>query len=114
VAKAKPGQRVVLHLDPRIALEAIILNRHERIPSVRRQEWLRGLLVQGFRVECQALRATSSDATPGLATRTNSFDPSIKRAPVSTVIPEPTVVEMTPSRAATTENPFAALGKVIG
>lgn len=104
----------MLHLDPRIALEAIILNRHERIPSARRQEWLRGLLVQGFRVECQALRATSSDATSSLATSTNSFNPSTKRAPVSTVVPEPTAVEMTPSTLATTEKPFAALGKVIG
>ena len=104
----------MLHLDPRIALEAIILNRHERIPQVRRQEWLRGLLLQGFRVECQALRATSSDATAGLATRTNSFNPSIKRALVSAAGPEPRVVEMTPSLVATTEKPFAALGKVIG
>jgi hypothetical protein len=104
----------VLHLDPRIALEAIILNRHERIPQARRQEWLRGLLLQGFRVECQALRATSSDATAGLATRTNSFNSGIKRAPVCTADLEPAVVKMTPSLVATTEKPFAALGKVIG
>ena len=51
VAKARSGERVVLQLDTRIALEAIILNRLERIPKARRQEWLRGLLVQGFRQE---------------------------------------------------------------
>ncbi|MCP4877139.1 MAG: hypothetical protein GY896_16905 [Gammaproteobacteria bacterium] len=114
MAKANPRQRVVLHLDPRIALEAIILNRHERIPQARRQEWLRGLLLQGFRIECQALRATSSGTTPGLITRTNSFSPGIKRTPICTVDPEPAVVGMTPSHVDTAEKPFAALGKVIG
>ncbi len=114
MTKANPRQRVVLHLDPRIALEATILNRHERIPRARRQEWLRGLLLQGFRVECQVLRATSSDTTPGFATRTNSFSPGIKRTPVSTTDPEPTVIGMTPSHVDSAEKPFAALGKVIG
>jgi hypothetical protein len=61
MAKAKPGHRLVLQLDPRIALEAIILNRWERIPTTRRQEWLRGLLVQGFRSECQVLLGASDD-----------------------------------------------------
>ena len=56
MAKTKSGIRVALQLDTRIALEAIILNRLQRIPANRRQEWLRGLLVQGFRQECQALR----------------------------------------------------------
>lgn len=103
-----------MHLDLRVTLEAVILDRLERIPAVRRQEWLRGLLVQGFRVECQALRATESGAAPGFVTRSNRFNPSIKRTPVSTVVSEPTVVEMTHSRVATSEKPFAALGKVIG
>ena len=53
--------RVALQLDTRIALEAIILNRLQRIPANRRQEWLRGLLVQGFRQECQAPRGTMDE-----------------------------------------------------
>lgn len=53
---ASSRNRIVLQLDPRIALEAILLNRLEITPKARQQEWLRGLLVQGFRVECQALR----------------------------------------------------------
>ena len=61
MAKTKPGMRVALQLDTRIALEAIILNRLQRIPANRRQEWLRGLLVQGFRQECQALRGTMDE-----------------------------------------------------
>ena len=104
----------MLHLDLRVTLEAIILDRLERIPAVRRQEWLRGLLVQGFRVECQVLRATESDAAPGFVTRTNRFSPSFKRTPVSTVVSEPTVVEIPHSLVATSGKPFATLGKVIG
>ena len=47
--KQTGGKRVVLQLDPRVTFESLILNRLERIPEGRRQEWLRGLLVQGFR-----------------------------------------------------------------
>ena len=104
----------MVHLDTRITLEAIILNRLERIPSARRQEWLRGILVQGFRVECQALRATSDDATPGLVTGTYRFNPGRITAPVPIADLEPAVVEIMPSQVGTTEKPFAALGKVIG
>ena len=97
MAKAKPAHRVVLQLDPRIALEAIILNRVERIPATRRQEWLRGLLVQGFRAECQALRG-------------------VPEAPktISLRVPEPAVVRGKPSQANAASKPFATLGKVIG
>jgi hypothetical protein len=114
VAKSKPGHRVALLLDPRIALEAIILNRYERIPSSRRQEWLRGLLLQGFRVECQALRATSSDSAAGIVIRSSRFSPGINRASARKPETNPAVVETTPSQVDVAEKPFAALGKVIG
>ena len=55
MASAKHVHRLVLHLDLRITLEAIILNRVECIPATRRQEWLRGLLVQGFRSELSGI-----------------------------------------------------------
>lgn len=51
------GVRTVVRLDSRIALEAIILNRYERVPQGRREEWLRRLLVQGFLSECSAVRS---------------------------------------------------------
>jgi len=56
MAKAKPGIRVTIQLDPRVALESVLLNRHRQLPVNRRQEWLRGLLVQGFRSETEASR----------------------------------------------------------
>jgi hypothetical protein len=105
---------VVLQLDSRIALEATILNRLERIPQPRRQEWLRGLLLQGFRVECQALRGAPSNARTDFVIRTSRFNTGIKSSSVSKPDPNPPVIEMAPSRLAATEKPFAALGKVIG
>jgi len=64
VARAPSGTRIVLQLDPRVTFEALVLNRLERIPETRRQEWLRGLLVQGFRQECQGLKLAQEGAEP--------------------------------------------------
>jgi hypothetical protein len=64
MARAPGGTRIVLQLDPRVAFEALVLNRLERIPEARRQEWLRGLLVQGFRQECQGLKLAQEEAEP--------------------------------------------------
>ena len=64
MAKSTGANRLTLHLDPRVAFEALILNRLERIPKSRRQEWLRGLLVQGFRQECQSLRVVQGEVDP--------------------------------------------------
>jgi hypothetical protein len=114
MTKATPGHRIVLQLDLRIALEAIILNRLERIPTTRRQEWLRGLLVQGFRSECQTLRETSEEVkrSPTMAFKNRIAGKSQK--PVSLPEPEPGVVKGKPSQAKPASKPFAALSKVIG
>mgnify|MGYP007022268041 CR=1 FL=1 len=64
MAKTTGSKRIALQLDPRVAFEALILNRLERIPETRRQEWLRGLLVQGFRQECQSLRVVQDEVDP--------------------------------------------------
>ena len=114
MAKAKPGQRIVMQLDLRIALEAIILNRLERIPPTRRQEWLRGLLVQGFRSECQALRGASDDTTRRPIKGLKSRKAGEMQKAFSLAKPEPAVVTVTPSPVDTAVKPFAALGKVIG
>jgi hypothetical protein len=114
MAKATPGHRIVLQLDPRVALEAIILNRLERIPTTRRQEWLRGLLVQGFRSECQVLRGTSDEAKRRPAPGFMNWVTNAAQKPVSHPEPEPTVAKVKPSQANVASKPFAALGKVIG
>ena len=114
MAKTKSGYRVVVQLDPRVALEAILLNRLERIPTSRRQEWLRGLLVQGFRAECQALRGAPDEAkslprmafTNGRANEAHRTDSHPAQGPA--------VVKINPVHPTTTSKPFAALNRVIG
>jgi len=111
VAKARSGERVVLQLDTRIALEAIILNRLERIPKARRQEWLRGLLVQGFRQECQALRGTKDERQKSPAmTFASRPEGAMKYSSVNLVV----APFVPPPAGGGADKPFAALGKVIG
>jgi hypothetical protein len=50
------NQGITLRLDVAFALEALILNRLRRLPKSRCEEWLRGLLVQGFQCECRMLK----------------------------------------------------------
>ena len=114
MANAKSRHRIVLQLDPRIALEEIILNRRERIPATRRQEWLRGLLVQGFLSECQALRRPSDEATGRPIMGLKNRKVSDVQKPVCLAEPEQVVATVTHSQANTANKPFAALGKVIG
>ena len=111
MAKARPTTRVTVQLDPRVALEAILLNRLGQLPTGRRQEWLRGLLVQGFRTECRVLRGVSSEVG---SAPTGAF----RRAPVSPKhSPVTDAGHSQPLQAAGAEpgnKPFAALRRVIG
>jgi len=100
-----------LQLDTRIALEAIILNRLQRIPTNRRQEWLRGLLVQGFRQECLALRGTMDETKQPAAM---AFTSRLKGAMTSSTDTPMVVPDALSPSAGSTSKPFAALGKVIG
>ena len=126
MVKAAAGKRIVLQLDSRVAFEALILNRLERIPEGRRQEWLRGLLVQGFSQECQSLRVLQDEIEPRSIAPTHARVVSAKQPqtafaawlakPVSradvAVTPVPVVAkERTPAGQG---KPFAGLRKVIG
>ncbi|MCP4129157.1 MAG: hypothetical protein GY753_19190 [Gammaproteobacteria bacterium] len=113
MAKTKPGHRLVVHLDPRIALEAIIMNRLERIPTTRRQEWLRGLLVQGFRSECLALRGVPEKREPGSVTEFTQWLAGKSPRSVTLKAP-PSSLQTRSAQAKADGKPFAVLGKVIG
>jgi hypothetical protein len=86
-----------------MALEAIILNRLDCIPKARRQEWLRGLLVQGFSSECLVLRGVPEKRERGSAM---AFTQWLAGEPPS---PQPRSPQVQVDG-----KPFAALGKVIG
>lgn len=126
MAKATGDGRIVFELDPRVALEALVLNRLERIPPARRQEWLRGLLVQGFRQECQTLRV-ARDEPRQQATRPQpgqgraSHQPGspfaawlVKSTPSSAAPTPPITVAAKTSGKGHQAKPFAGLRKVIG
>jgi len=114
MAKSNPGQRVSVQLDSRIALEARILNRLECLPANRRQEWLRGLLVQGFRAECQILRRAATETTRHLTWRPTHWRAGKVVQPIERVTPVTTAVSATRSTTQSAGKPFAALGQVIG
>jgi len=92
--KLVPGYEYQLNLvlDFRVALEAVLIQRLKQQPKSRQQEWLRRLLVLGFREECSSLqqascsttRPAASTAARGLmhADRANDI---VDRAPVQHV-----------------------------
>lgn len=109
--KRGPGTRVAVQLDDRIALEAIILNRLQRVPENRRQEWLRGLLVQGFRQECRTLQGTAVAKRPLPVMAFSPRPEGAMRGTSVNPVPNPKVPQTTAGSAG---KPFAALGKVVG
>jgi len=113
MSKIKPGRRIVVYLDPRIALEAIILSRLERLPATRRQEWLRGLLVQGFRSECLVLRGVPERRERRATTAFTQWLASELQRSVTSKTELPSMQPRLP-QANVDGKPFAALGKVIG
>ncbi len=121
VATRSGGQRLCLQLDPRMAFEALILQRLQCIPTGRRQEWLRGLLVQGFLAECRQRREADGEACdrPGAATRRpgNAFAGWLtERTPTPHAPPAEKPNPSDPQRPAVAPKakPFAHLRKVIG
>lgn len=114
MAKARSRNRIVMHLNTRMALEAIILNRLENIPQTRRQEWLRGLLVQGFRDECQLLRQETETAQPESRMKYSDWltDASTRQKNES-VKPEQKAIPQKVKETKATK-PFAELGRIIG
>ena len=55
------AQRLCIRLDPAMLLEGLLLARLALVPKVRRQEWLHGLLVQGYLWEERTGRDVRSD-----------------------------------------------------
>ena len=133
-------QRVCVRLDPAMLLERLLLTRLSLIPKSRRQEWLRGLLVNGYLAEQRTERAATDldavergESTRGRGRETapwNSLSGWIGRRcgsdrhaaevrPESETIPavaeSPAVSAEGPIRVGSTrDKPFSHLRKVIG
>lgn len=116
------NRRISFQLDVAIVCEALILKRLEQTPKSRKEDWLRGLLVQGFQRECrehrkiQGMDQASRDTTvlPSISTT-----PSVAAAAQPKVTPAPNTKprsEATETNAQRSDNivSFARLRKVIG
>lgn len=116
------NQRITLQLDVAFAFEALILNRLRRLPKSRCEEWLRGLLVQGFQRECRAIRKLQRAGRTGRnATRRQNIatHPYVSAAEHQSPMPQAKADPGTRSAAikaqhSTSTVSFAALRKVIG
>ena len=116
----QPGSahRIILSLDTRVALESLVLNRLQRLPNRRREEWLRGLLIGGFRLECQTIKDQPSVAIPVIdgARLETTYSQWLTQGPAQKPPKNPNVqapIEYAPN-APGQSKPFAALRKVIG
>ena len=114
------NQGITLRLDVAFALEALILNRLRRLPKARCEEWLRGLLVQGFQSECRELRKLQGAGRTGRdAARTQDIatHPYVSAAGHCSATPQ-AKAERGKSAAIQAQSgtvvSFAALRKVIG
>ena len=117
MAKVRRRNQIALKLEPRIALEAIILNRLELIPGARRQEWLRGLVVQGFLIECQTLQGVAVEPSPRIGAGFSHWLAGDLTKQVASLKPklEPDQAKSTGSYAVhNNKKPFAQLHRVIG
>ncbi len=114
MARTKPNGRIVLQLDPRIALEAILLNRLERTPATRRQEWLRCLLLVGFRSECDVLRGVTESQRRCMTIPISTWNE--RTTPTSSALRrfDSAVVASRSMRPPAGNKRFAALARVIG
>ena len=116
------SQRIALKLELSIAFEALILNRLRRLPEIRRKEWLRGLLVQGFQSECRALRKLQRAGQSGADAPWNqnvAARQSVSAINYESPVPRPKTspqAESAVMKAHESGNTvsFAALRKVIG
>lgn len=124
VIPANSQCQVLIMLDRQVALESLVLNRLQNLPDDRQQEWLRGLLLDGFRLACHVLQVASSETkivTPndGSKTSARQHQPAVTSRPESMPQPEiPVCADKQNHRhrepAAGQSKPFAQLRKVVG
>jgi hypothetical protein len=123
------AQRLCIRLDPAMLLEGLLFERLALVPKARRQEWLRGLLVQGYLWEGRTgrgVRSNDESGSSGAGQAENKVPASAKAfagwlTRPQTAVPKIVAEGDRPPRAVTTrprkpvaDKPFAHLRKVIG
>lgn len=119
--------RITLVLDRRVSLEALLLNRLLRLPATRHQEWLRGLLLLGFRREGLENQKNQNSHKNQINEKYQTLNnPSFNGMPTSEQLPTAFSHWLTQSKtrktstarylpkAETANKPFACLHKVMG
>lgn len=79
-------QQIKVSLDTRIPLEAMVLQRLHRLPRDRQNEWLRQLVLTGFRSECHVIKSEQSQpefSTSMRKTNSTAYLHSGQYAPIS-------------------------------
>ncbi len=116
------NQRIVLQLNVAFVFEALILKRLRRLSKTRSHEWLRGLLVEGFKRECRAIRKVQRtdhmDQDASLSQDVAIY-PVVSAAKHRSPMPQPKAGPGSISTAHQAPHPngtvsFAMLRKVIG
>jgi len=106
--------RLTVVLDTRVTLEALLVTALRKNPTTRRQEWLRRLLLAGFRSECLGLRHAMNDL-PVLASARFSSTPIAGSRDAGQELPGPTAPsEIQVNIASQTGKPLAGLRQLIG
>ncbi len=116
------NQRIDLQLNVAFVFEALILKRQRRLSKTHSHEWLRSLLVEGFKRECRAIRKVQRtdqmDRDAALSQGTAIY-PDVSAAEYRSPMPHPKSGPGSISTAlhvphSTDTVSFAMLRKVIG
>ncbi len=116
------NQRIDLQLNVAFVFEALILKRLRRLSKTHSHEWLRSLLVEGFRRECRALRKvqrTDQMDRDAALSQDAAIHPDVSAAEYRSPKPHPKAGPGSISTAlqvphSTNTVSFAMLRKVIG
>lgn len=118
MSRPAKSRRLTLRLDGELPFEALIQERLETLPKARRQDWLRTLLVEGFKRECRQLNKVEGRSVQPLRAAPRAFrtfpGPEV-RSPnaVATAATKPDAEDRSADSAQAPVS-WAALRRVIG
>ncbi len=85
-SNASEAVDISLRLEPAVGIDGLILGRLLRMPRAERQQWLHGLLTQGFLIDCEARRAQEESPPPDV----EAVAPQAMRTEQASLVPRGT------------------------